>query len=127
LILVGVFCIVALFAIVAIATFGGGGTSSTSSEPLVVLLHRGSRGIRVTNDTRDTRDTFDDCSIELAGRYEARFPVFKPHESVEINYSDFIVGTTNLNEADRYARALRSVSLSCSDSQSHQRRDAIFR
>jgi hypothetical protein len=91
-------------------TRSGTTSARASSERLVVLIHTDLHGIRVTNDTDQA---WDYCQASIAGDYTVEMGILRPRESVAAPYTDFHVGATALNEADGYARALRSTTFQC--------------
>lgn len=100
------------------------GTTSarTSDERLIVLIHTDLHGIRVTNDTDQA---WDYCEATIAGDYTVQMGILRPRASVAAPYTDFHVGATALNEADGYARALRSIAFQCSGEENRHVRAVI--
>jgi len=106
-----------------IATTPSSASSSSAPDagPLDVFLHTGMKGLRITNDTDKP---WTDCMAAITGSYTARVADLVPRGVVEVYYREFAVGSTALNEADAYGRAIRGTVIRCTgvDDERHDAR-----
>jgi TM2 domain-containing membrane protein YozV/RNA polymerase subunit RPABC4/transcription elongation factor Spt4 len=86
--------------------------SRSTPSPLTLSLQRDVRGLRIVNNGHGGIRV---CSAEIAGGYRAQLGDLHPRQSIEKSYDEFAIESLRITTADGYARALRSLTVSCVD------------
>jgi hypothetical protein len=79
-------------------------------EVLRLLVRRESRGLIVTNNTDSA---WDYCTATMTGDYTLTVSVLKRRETVNFPHAKFAAGSTQLDEDQGYARAIRGLDIVC--------------